>query len=581
MKFLISLCAIVVLNLFACAQSPCPGAVQWQQSYGGNNLDILSRVCPTSDGGFVVLGWSDVQSFGGNKASTNYGRDDFWVLRLDASGNKVWETSLGGSQIEFSGDIQQTTDGGFILVGSSNSQTDGTKTSPNQGLPETGDVWVIRLDADGHQLWDRTFGSTNADHAVRVLPTTNGGFMIGGSSYGEGGNKSSSTFGHWDYWLIALDADGNKLWERIYGGTEEDSLTSMERTSDGGFILCGYSYSRPSGNKTSPNYGLADAWVVRVDAGGNVLWQQTVGGDFYDYGFCVKETPDGGFAIGGAAASGISGNKDTPNLGFTILDAWLIKLDADGNKLWDRVYGGSWEDQLGSLVVLADGGFLLGAVSSSDDGDRVGAPFDNLDWWLVRTDANGNRIWDFSLGGTSYEFLSNVEQTSDGGFILGGTSYSPTSGTKTSPYFGGIDYWLVKLGPEGPCDSDGDGVPDDQDECPNTPAGVVVNGQGCSIEQIVPCDGPWKNHGEFVRAMTEVVMAFIRDGIISRKEGRDILQQAARSDCGKGSLHPRSDFGGNRGGDQRFQDGGFNPGHQADSLKVASPQPPPAVARKR
>jgi hypothetical protein len=533
MKYSLFLLCITLFARIVYGQALCPSSIEWQQSYGGNNLDVLSRVCPTTDGGFVVLGWSDVQSFGGNKASTNYGRDDFWILRLDASGDKVWETSLGGSQIEFSGDIQQTSEGGFILVGSSNSQTDGTKNSPNQGLPETGDVWVIRLDAHGHQLWDRTFGSTNADHAVRVIPTPNGGFMVGGSSYGEGGNKSSSTFGSRDYWLIALDADGNKLWERIYGGTEEDSLTSMERTSDGGFILCGYSYSGPSGNKTSPNYGLADAWVVRVDAGGNILWQQTVGGDFYDYGFCVKETPDGGFAIGGSAASGISGNKDTPNLGFGVLDAWLIRLDANGNKLWDRVYGGSWEDQLGSLVALGDGGFLLGATSSSDDGDRLGAPFDNLDWWLIRTDADGNKIWDFSLGGTNPEYLTSLEQTPDGGLILGGSTYSPTSGTKTSPYLGGIDYWLVKLGPEWPCDSDQDGVPDDQDACPYTPVGVVVNGQGCSIEQIVPCDGPWKNHGQYVEAMTRTVNSFAKANLISRRDAIAILKAAARSDCGK------------------------------------------------
>ncbi|TSA40400.1 MAG: hypothetical protein D4R57_01825 [Verrucomicrobiales bacterium] len=461
----------------------------------------------------MVIGNSD-WSVDGNKTSTNYGQYDFWVLRLDSTGSKIWEKTFGGSQTEFAGDIQQTKDGGFILAGYSYSEADGNKSSPKLGPI---DAWVIRLDSDGNKLWEQTYGGTNGALATRVVQTTNGGFIIGGSLWGG--------FGSWDYWLIALDADGNKLWDRIYGGDDEDVMRDMKQTADGGFVLSGYSYSDLTGNKTSPLQAVADAWVVRVDADGNKLWDQSIGAEPYSYAESITETTDGGFAFGGATGS------------FDV-DAWLVRLDGNGNKLWDRSYGGSGEDRMASVLQLLDGGFLLGCYSGSDDGDRVGAVFNNVDYWIIRTDPLGNKLWDLSLGGTNREELVTIESTSDGGFILGGTSYSPTSGNKTNTFFGGIDYWLVKLGTEGPCDSDQDGVSDDEDQCSNTSPGAVVNSHGCSIEQIVPCDGPWKNHGQYVQAMTKSVGDFIKTGLIARRQGIKILEQATKADCGK-SQTPR------------------------------------------
>jgi hypothetical protein len=448
------------------------GRKLWERSFGGSGDDGLSTIALCTDGGFIVGGISDSPP-SGNKTSPNYGSFDYWMLRLDASGNRLWERTFGGSERDFLGGMAQTTDGGFTVVGDSRSGISGNKASPNLGYAGSSDLWVLRLDANGQTLWERTFGDNDNDSGGGVQPTSDGGFMITGQT-------SAGALGLYDGWLLRLDGDGNKLWERTYGGDQHEAFWGLVPTTEGGFFIGGSSTSPPGGNKTSAAFGGPDYWVLRVNATGDVLWQQTFGGNAEEYLTALRLTPDGGIVFGGSSQSPASGNKRTPHSGQR--DWWVVRLAADGRELWQRTFGGSHDDEFHDIAPTADGGFILGGNSDSTDGD------------------------------------------------------------KRSPDFGGHgDFWIVKLLPEsfGDCDQDNDGVTDNRDQCPGTKPGDVVNANGCSIPQLGPCDGPWRNHAEYVRSVTRTATAFYRAGLISRRQREVILWAAIQSDCGKPPKAPQ------------------------------------------
>ncbi|HKS35586.1 MAG TPA: hypothetical protein VJW76_00250, partial [Verrucomicrobiae bacterium] len=296
--------------------------------------------------------------------------------------------------------------------------------------------------------------------------------------------------------------------------------------------------SSPGVNKTSPNFGGYDFWVVRLDANGNRLWDRSFGGAQDEEVRSLHQTSDSGFLLAGRSYSGVSGNKTSPSHGSS--DYWLVRITPDGTKLWDKAFGGSRNDELYTLHPLPGGGWLLGGESGSPpDGTKTspyhGGSFPGGDYWVVRLDTDANPVWDQSLGGAQDDFMRVVRPATDGGIVLAGYAESSATGNKTTASFGRYDWWIVKLAPPSPddCDTDRDGVPNDRDECPDTSPGAVVNEQGCSIPQLCPCDGPWRNHGEYVRCVTEHAWQFFRDDLITADERRDYVRDAARSDCGR------------------------------------------------
>jgi hypothetical protein len=343
---------------------------EWFKTFGGSEDDSGSSVQQTSDGGFILVG--DTWSFGAGEA-------DVWLIKTDASGNKLWEKTFGGIRDDRGHSVQQTSDGGFILLGWTESFD-----------AREADVWLIKTDASGNIEWDRTFGGSDRDKGSSVQQTSDGGFILVGytESFGAG----------WaDVWLIKTDADGNKLWDRTFGGSGLDSGSSVQQTSDGGFILVGYT--------TSFGAGGFDVWLIKTDADGNKLWEKTFGGSGRDWGSSVQQTSDGGFILVGYTTS------------FGAGDVWLIKTDANGNKQWDRTFGGSDWDEGWSVQQTRDGGFIIVGWTWSFG---AGGP----DVWLIKTDANGNKQWDRTFGGSDWDWGFSVQQTSDGGFIIVGSTES-------------------------------------------------------------------------------------------------------------------------------------------------------------
>lgn len=417
----------------------------WDKTFGGNNYEELHSLQQTSDGGYILGGYSESDA-SGDKTQNAKGGKDYWVIKLDAGGNLIWEKTIGGAGDDYLYAVKQTSDGGYILGGSSDSGIGGDKTEASRG---THDYWVVKLDASGNKLWDKTFGGTSTDVLLTLQQTSDGGYILGGGSEsGIGGNKTQSSRGANDLWIIKIDPSGNKVWDKSFGGSGVDYFSGLQQTSDGGFILGSTSNSGAGGDKSQSYHGLqgnSDYWVVKLNATGTKVWDRRFGGTGVETLNSIRQTSDGGYILGGDSESGISGDKTEGSRG--IVDFWVVKLSSSGSILWEKTLGGNLADQLYSLQQTSDGGYILGGASDSDAGlDKSQPNKGDMDFWLVKINWIGTKTWDKTFGGNSHDRLFALQQTTDSGFIFGGFSGSGISGDKSQPSKGVWDYWVIKTG---------------------------------------------------------------------------------------------------------------------------------------
>ena len=296
------------------------GVITWQKTYGGAEDDIPNAMLQTLDGGYVLAGRT--QSFGA-------GGWDFWILKLDASGGRVWQKTCGGKQDDMAYSIQQTVNGAYVVSGWTASYGTGSF-----------DYWVLKLDASGNSLWQKAYGGTSADWPYASCLTSDGGVVVAGGSvsFGIGDN---------DVWVLKLDSSGNRVWQKAYGGPSDDRAFSVQQTADGGFVVAGFTKSFGAGDM--------DFWVLRLDASGTLAWQRTYGGGAMDWAFGVRQTSEGGYLVVGR----------TDSFGLGGADAWILKLDDAGLVTWQRTFGGGALDYAYSVRETADGSYLVGGVTGS------------------------------------------------------------------------------------------------------------------------------------------------------------------------------------------------------------------------
>ncbi|MFK7809795.1 MAG: gliding motility-associated C-terminal domain-containing protein [Saprospiraceae bacterium] len=343
----------------------------------------------------------------------------------------VWENHFGGSERDWARDIRQTADGGFVVAGYSESVD--VDIENNKG---GWDYWIIKLSNDGSLDWKKNYGGSDTDQATAVWPTTDGGFVVAGSSQSTDGDLTGNNGGE-DVWIIKLNSSGDLLWQKNYGGSNSDRAESIEQTSDGGYIVAGYSSSQ-SGD-VSENYGNFDYWVLRLDSNGELIWERNYGGSGADYGYSIAQTADGGFVFAG---SSISDDLDiTDNNG--LYDYWIVRTDGNGDILWQNNYGGESEERAWHIAPASDGGFIIGGYTFSVGGD-IGNNNGGTDYWIVKIDASGAFEWENTYGGVATETAFGLQQAFDGGYILAGYSISSQSGDVGDNY-GSEDFWLVKL----------------------------------------------------------------------------------------------------------------------------------------
>ena len=374
----------------------------------------------------------------------------FFNLEFDLYSQIKWEKSFGGDSTEYSSSIIETLDGNILIGSSSNSKISGDKISISYGQL---DYWVIKLDLNRKILWQKSFGGTENDILTSIINTNDSGFMLLGWSYSTiSGNKTvspvDSALDRYDYWLIKIDKNGNIQWQKTIGGnsveysTTDVSNTKIINTKDGNYILSGTSRSGISGNKTDTCRGMEDYWIVKLDNNGNILWDKTYGGDSPDFSNDIVETTDSGFLITGMSQSGTSKDKTMSQRGF-----WLLKLDKNGSLVWQKSYGGndSGLDQYSFVTELDNQDIILSGWSSSGNtGNKTSANKGGSDYWVIKLDKFGNEIWQKSYGGEGNDMIHSLIRKGNN-LIIVGVSGSDKSDDKTENSLQSYDIWTVEL----------------------------------------------------------------------------------------------------------------------------------------
>ena len=415
----------------------------WDKAVGGSSSDAFTELVMTSDGGHLLGGFSTSGIFG-DKTQAARGQNDYWVVKTNTNGDKIWDKTFGGDQNDFLASILPTADGGYLLGGRSNSGISGDKSQSTKNDGDE-DYWIVKINANGDKQWDKTYGGFSFDILRSMVATADGGYLLGGeSASGISADKTQVGKGSYDLWIVKISANGDKIWDKSIGGSNIEGLSQIVPTSDGGFLLAASSTSGISGDKTQAAKGEEDFWVVKINANGDKLWDRAFGGTKGEYLASVITTSDGGFLLGGGSSSGATGDKTQASKGEN--DFWVVKINANGDKLWDRAFGGNGYDYCTQLAGASDGTIIIAGTSSSGiSGDKTQASKGENDYWIVKMNANGDKVWDRAFGGTQGESLDGIVATPDGGFLLGGQSMSAISGDKTHGARGAADYWIVKI----------------------------------------------------------------------------------------------------------------------------------------
>ncbi|MBI1289567.1 MAG: T9SS type A sorting domain-containing protein [Flavobacteriales bacterium] len=332
-------------------------------------------------------------------------------------------------------------------------------------------------------IGQKTLGGTGLDVPSAIVATMDGGYLVGGASFsGISGDKTENSRGDQDYWIVKLDEQLTEVWQHTFGGDSADDFTSMVANADGTFILGGNSSSNISGDKTAPKKGFSDYWVLKLDADGNEVWQNTYGADLGELMWKMIALPSGDILLAGSSNSGISGDKTAPSKGGT--DYWLVAIDADGNKLWDKSFGGMDDDYSEDVQIFGDKVILSGISWSNTSGDKSEDDYGSGDSWVIALDTvDWNPVWDITLGGTSFEIKSQMAVMYGRLFVMS-SSDSDISGTKSENSHGSSDYWITCLDMAGSILWDrtigGDSYEDPRSLIPTTYGNVLAVGGSLS-----------------------------------------------------------------------------------------------------
>jgi hypothetical protein len=380
---------VIVVVVIAAFQ---PLNAGWTRTYGGESFDEGKCVEQTSDGGYIITGYT--WSFGA-------GKSNLWLLKTDSLGDTLWTKTYGKQGCEEGFFIQQTNDDGYIITGFIHNPDSGTYQ-----------LWLLKTDENGDTLWTREYGKELSEEGYCVKQTNDEGYIITGYIH----NPDSG----YQLWLLKTDSLGDTLWTRTYGGMESERGFFLQQTDDNGYVITGYTSS----------FGVngSELWLLKTDEQGDTLWTRRYGGRWTNIGRCIQETSDGGYVIAGVTT------VDSTGAGDLWVGLWLLKTDTLGDTVWAHIYGGWDFDAEGYYVQEThDGGFIVtGWMRSSQNWDDV---------WLLKTDVNGDTLWTRSYGGAGSDEGYCVQQTDDGGYIVVGKTESFSVGQQ--------DLWLIKTDANG------------------------------------------------------------------------------------------------------------------------------------
>jgi hypothetical protein len=411
-------------------------------TFGGNGQEICSGIIPASDGGFIV-GGSTISGVSGEvtiaqRATGAAASMDYWIFKMDAQGNKLWEKRYGGSGDDRLIKVLPSPDGGYLLCGWTTSPTGFDVTAPTRGYQN---YWVVKTDAQGNKLWDRRYGSAASEMLYNAIATPDGGYLLtgntGGPISGPSGDRSMATRGPMDVWTIKIDALGNKQWDNLLSGAVGIYVYGAANIPGGGYALLALPFGAVSGDVTGPSNGNDDLWLVKLDAAGNKVWDRLYGGSGFDQPHALLPTADGGLLLAGSSGSSISGDVSQGGGGL-----WLVKVNASGIKQWDQVYAGTGLDRIADIKALPDGGYALGGrVSNMTNPQNPSTG----DFGIINVSATGVQRWVQHPGGTGNELLNSMTVLSNRDLLAVGTSDSDISRDKTANSRGVADIWVLQM----------------------------------------------------------------------------------------------------------------------------------------
>jgi hypothetical protein len=395
-KLLLSSVVFLVLVSFIFVGSVGASSELWSRTYGGTEDDVVSSIGATSDGGYIITGYTE--SFGASEK-------DVWLVKTDNCGNMVWNRTYGGPNSDYGESVQQTSDGGYIVAGYTGwlEELPYDKSDPFYIIPANRphefhfDAYVVKTDADGNLMWNRTYSSEGDDYGHSVEQTVDGGYVITGytRAFGIAGGDSDD----FDVWLFKIDGEGDVEWSRTYGGGCGESV---QQTSDGGYVIGGYTN---------------DFLLIKTDPDGYMTWNKTYDIGREDTAFSVIQTSDEGYLVAGT----------TRSFPERVHDGWVVKTGPDGDMEWNRTYGGSERDSFRSVQQISDGGYII-AGSTRSFGRGA---------WLVKTNADGNVSWNCTFSDEEHGSAASVVETSGGGYVVAGSTSSIGAGKS--------DFWLLKV----------------------------------------------------------------------------------------------------------------------------------------
>jgi hypothetical protein len=352
--------------------------------------------------------------------------------------NIEWQNCLGGSNNDFAGSIQQTNDGGYVLAG--NTVSNDGNVRGNLG---SSDFWVVKLSSSRAIQWQKCLGGSYEDKANCIRQTADGGYIVVGDTRSNDGDVSGN-HGLSDVWAVKLNSSGAIEWQKSLGGSSEDGANSVRQTSDDGYVIAGYTQS--SNGDVSENHGKYDYWVVKLNPTGAIEWQKCLGGSGPDWAESIQQTSDDGYIVAGYTESNDS--DVIGNHGGIYDDFWVVKLDSTGSMEWQKCLGGSSDDFAYDMKQTSDGGYIVAGASVSTNGDVTGnhgGYYD--DFWVVKLDSTGAMEWQKSLGGANTDNAHSIQQTTDGGYIVAGSTNSNDSNVMGN--HGNYDFLAVKLNSSG------------------------------------------------------------------------------------------------------------------------------------
>jgi hypothetical protein len=438
MKILLIFLIAAVLHLISFGQNM---EITWQSCFGGTGQDIAYDILEVP-GGYFIIGstFSD-----DGDISINKGLSDGWLIKTDDSGNMLWEKTYGGSSGDGFRRIFPDNTGNYILAGASGSSDGDISFNP---YPGSESFWIVKIDIEGNIIWDKIVGGSYGDKIWNALPTLDGGVVAIGQTISDDGHVSVFYGGN-DTWFVKLSADGEVEWDYTIGTGWFDIGQAIIQTSDGGYLAGSNSIilQNAVGNITCipPSYGWVTGVLTKFDADMNVQWQRCYGGNNHDAIVGILELDDGYIFSGSTESTNIPGHKgDT--------DVWVVRIDFDGNIIWQKAFGGSRNEAGYNIFKNDDGSFIVAGNTQSNNGDVSGNHSNEhyTDIWIFKINSDGELLWQQCFGGIGREEIyKGVVRKSDTNFVIAGvTNFGPSYDVGCTPYGGNVvdrDFWVFEI----------------------------------------------------------------------------------------------------------------------------------------